>query len=110
MGAAGTSSPDPAYAGDWWANAGLSPLIVAVAVILPGWAAIPETVAAAPNARPQPAPDITAEGSGHPENQNGAETDGGHHDPPSPGRRTAHGVVSPRTNRDNVALAMVNEV
>jgi hypothetical protein len=64
-------SPDPACVGGLVAKAGLPPLIVAVAVILPGWAAIPETVAAAPDARPQPAPAITAEGSGHPENQNG---------------------------------------
>jgi hypothetical protein len=71
----------------------LAPLIVAVSVILPGWARLAETEAAAPYARPQLAADITAEGSGDPESQNGAEADGKHDDPPNQGRKTVHGVV-----------------
>jgi hypothetical protein len=90
------------------AKAGLPPLIVAVAVILPGWARLAETEAAAP---PQLAADITAKGSGDPESQNGAEADDKHDDPPNRGRKTVHGVLSsPGQNEGEIACAAVNEV
>jgi hypothetical protein len=60
--------------------------------------------------RPQLAPSEVDEDAGYPESQNGAEADANHDDPPNPGRKTVHGVVSPCTNRGYVALAMANEV
>jgi hypothetical protein len=45
--------------------------------------------------RPQLAPSEAAEEDGYPESQNGAEADCSHDDPPNPGRKTVHGVVSP---------------
>ncbi len=45
--------------------------------------------------RPQLAPSEAAEDAGDPESQNGAEADASHDDPPNPGRKTVHGVVSP---------------
>ena len=62
------------------------------------------------HAPPQLAPEKAAEDAGDPESQNGAEADGSHDDPPKPGRKTVHGVVSPLHEPGYVALAMVNEV
>jgi hypothetical protein len=45
--------------------------------------------------RPQLAPSEAAEDDGYPESQNGAEADCSHDDPPNPGRKTVHCVVSP---------------
>jgi hypothetical protein len=45
--------------------------------------------------RPQLAPSEAAEDAGDPESQNGAEADRKHDDPPNPGRKIVHGVVSP---------------
>ena len=45
--------------------------------------------------RPQLAPSEAAEDAGDPVSQNGAEADAKHDDPPNPGRKTVHGVVSP---------------
>ena len=60
--------------------------------------------------RPQLAPSEAAEDAGYPESQNRAEADGGHDDPPNPGRKTVHDVVSPLHEPRYVALAMANEV
>jgi hypothetical protein len=60
--------------------------------------------------RPQLAPSEAAEDAGYPESQNGAEADCSHDDPPNPGRKTVHGVVSPLHEPRCVALAMVNRV
>ena len=45
--------------------------------------------------RPQLAPSEAAEDAGYPESQNRAEADRKHDDPPNPGRKIVHGVVSP---------------
>ena len=45
--------------------------------------------------RPQLAPSEAAEDVGNPESQNRAEADRKHDDPPNPGRKIVHGVVSP---------------
>ena len=60
--------------------------------------------------RPQLAPSEAAEDAGDPESQNRAEADCTHDDPPSPGRKIVHGVVSPLHEPRYVALAMANEV
>ena len=46
-------------------------------------------------ALPALAPSEAAEDAGDPESQNRAEADRKHDDPPNPGRKTVHGVVSP---------------
>ena len=46
-------------------------------------------------ALPALAPSDAAEDAGHPESQHGAEADCSHADPPNPGRKIVHGVVSP---------------
>ena len=46
-------------------------------------------------APPALAPSEAAEDAGYPESQNGAEADAKHYDPPNPGRKIVHGVVSP---------------
>ena len=52
-------------------------------------------VCGALRSRPQLAPSEAAEEGGYPESQNGSEADCSHDDPPNPGRKTVHGVVSP---------------
>jgi hypothetical protein len=101
---------EPVSVGTCDGDGGLSALIAAVALTLSGLARVPETVGAARKALPRLAAEITAESSGHPENKNGAEADDSHDDPPNPGRKTVHGVVSPRMKQGYVGIATVNEV
>src|SRR5437667_6845461 len=76
------------------ATVGLASLIVAVAMLLSHRKGAPGSEGAAPRAPPQLAPQV-AEGRCQPESQNGAKADDSHDDPPHPGRKTIHGVLSP---------------
>ena len=64
--------------------------------ILAGRRRVIASVGGAPlRSRPQLAPSDAAEDAGYPESQNGAEAYRKYDDPPNPGRKTVHGVVSP---------------
>src|SRR5262249_4754201 len=76
---------------------GLPAPIAAVVLILAGWGVL----AAATRAR-QLASEVSGEGSGYRNSQDGAETDAKHDDPPDPGGKTIHGVLSPPEQNEGI--------